>query len=60
MKKKLSIIAAAVLALALCLTGCAPKLDGKETVYTTSGYRYTSFDTTPENLVVVPEEETTE
>lgn len=32
MKKKLCIITAAVLALALCLTGCAPKLDGKETV----------------------------
>lgn len=32
MKKKLSIIAAAVLALAICLTGCAQKLDGKETV----------------------------
>ena len=32
MKKKLCITAAAVLALALCLTGCAEKLDGKETV----------------------------
>lgn len=32
MKKKLSIMAAAVLALAICLTGCAQKLDGKETV----------------------------
>lgn len=32
MKKRFSIIIAAVLVLAICLTGCAPKLDGTETV----------------------------
>ena len=32
MKKKLSVLVAAVLALSLCLTACAPKLDGTETI----------------------------
>lgn len=35
-------------------------LDGQQTVYTTSGYRYTEFETTPEDLTVVLEEESTE
>lgn len=36
------------------------KLDGGETVYTTSGYHYTSFDTTPEELAVVEENDAVE